>query len=180
MVPRVLAVACNPTHSFSKWTCHRIHLLEGRGVEGDVHCGEEVKHRSRVAQVPIPPNLRQVHLIHSELFEELAERGFIVEPGQIGENITTRGIDLLSLPTDTELSIGPAAIIRVTGLRNPCSQLDNFQPGLMSAVLGRSLDGNVIRKSGIMAVVVASGHVSPGHSINVKLPEQPHRTLDCV
>lgn len=155
-------------------------LVKGLGVDGDVHSGETVKHRSRVAQDPSQPNLRQVHLLHSELFEELQVAGFKVRPGDIGENITTNGIDLLQLPTGARLHLGKSAIVEVTGLRNPCLQLNNYQPGLMDAVLGRDSDGNLVRKAGIMGIVLAGGQVRPGDEIRVELPPQPYRALERV
>jgi MOSC domain-containing protein YiiM len=176
----VLAVHSSPTHTMQKNTQSRIVLLEGLGVEGDAHLGVTVKHRSRVAQDPTQPNLRQVHLIHAELLEEVKGKGFHVIPGQMGENITTSGIDLLSLPKDTILSIGAAAQIRVTGLRNPCAQLDGIQPGLMKAVLDKDENGNLIRKAGIMGVVVSGGEICPGDKIAVSLPPEPHEKLDRV
>ncbi len=169
----VVAVCRSASHSFSKEPCESIRLLEGLGVEGDAHLGATVKHRSRVAKDPEVPNLRQVHLIHAELYDEVAEKGFKVLPGQIGENVTTRGIDLLDLPTGTRLQLGETAVVEVKGLRTPCSQIDNFQPGLMAACLDRDADGNLIRKSGVMGVVVAGGEVRPGDSIRVELPSEP-------
>lgn len=180
MNPHVVAVCASPKHAFSKGTAPQIKLLAGLGVEGDAHCGVTVKHRSRVARDPTQPNLRQVHLIHAELFDELAAQGFTVASGQIGENIATRHLDLLALPVDTELHIGPSAIVQLTGLRNPCEQLNEFQAGLMAAVLGRTPEGKLVRKAGVMGVVIASGVVQPGHSITVKLPAEPHRILERV
>ncbi|MCB5175561.1 MOSC domain-containing protein [Microvirga lenta] len=176
----ITAVSCSASHSFSKSNRSGIRLLTGLGVEGDAHAGRTVKHRSRVAKDPSQPNLRQVHLIHSELFEELQGAGFSVAAGEMGENITTRGIDLLALPTGARLHLGDDAIIEVTGLRNPCVQIDRFQKGLMKAVLGRDAEGNLIRKSGVMAVVLQDGEVKPGDTIRVDLPPGPHRPLDCV
>ena len=150
------------------------------GVEGDAHLGATVKHRSRVARDPTKPNLRQVHLIHSELHEELRSAGFVVSAGQMGENVTTRGIDLLKLPVGTRLSLGRRAIVEVTGLRNPCYQLNGFQPGLKEATLGRDESGNLVRKAGIMAVVLVGGEVQPGDLIGVELPPEPHRLLEPV
>jgi hypothetical protein len=170
---RVVAVSQRGGHHFSKTPCLSIRLLQGLGVEGDGHAGATVKHRSRVRFNPAAPNLRQVHLLHEELLEELAPRGFILGPGQIGENILTRGIDLLGLPTDTELRIGAEARVLVTGLRNPCVQLDRFMPGLMAATLDRDADGGPIRKAGIMGVVLASGDVRVGDRIEVILPARP-------
>lgn len=149
-------------------------------MEGDVHAGSTVKHRSRVARDRNQPNLRQVHLIHAELFDELKAKGFIVEPGEMGENITTSGIDLLNLPEGTCLTIGSDAVIRITGLRNPCAQLDGFQSGLMRAVLDHDASGNLIRKAGIMAVVEKGGRVLPGDSIKITLPVTDHRPLKPV
>jgi MOSC domain-containing protein YiiM len=139
--------------------------------------GETVQHRSRVRKDPTQPNLRQVHLIHAELFDELRDKGFTVAPGDLGENITTSGIDLLALPTGTRLHFGSAAVIEVTGLRNPCIQIDRFQQGLMAATLDRDGDGNVVRKAGIMSVVIADGDVRPGDVVGIELPEAPHRPL---
>ena len=144
---KVEAVARDGRHRFSKPTAESISLVEGLGVEGDAHFGRTVQHRSRVRRDPSQPNLRQVHLIHAELFDELAPRGFALAAGAIGENITTRGLDLLALPQDAELHIGPTAVVRVTGLRNPCEQLDRYLPGLMSAVLARAPDGSLVRKA---------------------------------
>lgn len=176
----VTAVSCNPTHTFSKPKQERIRLLKGLGVEGDAHLGKTVKHRSRVARDPSQPNLRQVHLIHAELHDELHVAGFSVSAGQMGENITTRGIDLLGLPTGTRLRLGETAVIEITGLRNPCVQLDRFQTGLMAAVLDRDEKGKLIRKAGVMAIVLADGEVRPGDVIAIELPPKPHRALEPV
>jgi MOSC domain-containing protein YiiM len=175
--PTVAAVARSGTHSFSKPAAAAIQLVQGLGVEADAHLGTTVKHRSRVRRDPTQPNLRQVHLIHGELHDELQAQGFPVSPGHMGENVTTRGLDLLALPAGTRLRLGHAAIVEITGLRNPCSQLDDFMPGLIGATLGRDENGNLIRKAGVMAVVVASGEVRPGDPIAVDLPAEPHRPL---
>jgi MOSC domain-containing protein YiiM len=164
----------------SKANCAFMRLIEGLGVEGDVHAGETVKHRSRVARHPSEPNLRQVHLLHDELFEELRAAGFDVGPGRMGENITTAGLDLLGLPTGTRLHIGDTAVVEVTGLRNPCRQLDGIQAGLMAAVLDRDADGNLVRKAGVMGVVLNGGDVRPGDRIGVELPPEPLHPLECV
>ena len=156
-----------------------VQLVEGLGIEGDAHAGVTVKHRSRAAKDPTLPNLRQVHLIHAELFDELGTRGFAVAPGQMGENITTAGIDLLSLPRGTRLGLGASAVIEITGLRNPCTQIDGIQPGLMEAVLERRSTG-LVRKSGIMAIVITSGEVKAGDLITVQLPAPPHEPLKPV
>jgi MOSC domain-containing protein YiiM len=176
----VQAVSCSPTHTFAKPNQGSIRLLTGRGVEGDAHLGETVKHRSRVARDPSQPNLRQVHLIHAELLDELRAVGFVISPGQMGENVTTRGVDLLRLPAGTRLHLGKTAVIEVTGLRNPCTQLDRLQPGLMAAVLGRDEHGALIRKAGVMAIVLAGGEVRSGDTISIELPPEPHRSLEPV
>ena len=177
MTTAVVSVSLAPSHKFSKVRNSSIQLLEGLGVEGDAHCGATVKHRSRVAKDPNQPNLRQVHLIHSELFDELAAKGFRVSVGQLGENITTRGLDLLALPQGTDLRFDSGAIVRITGLRNPCVQIDRFSKGLLSAVLDRSAKGALIRKAGVMGIVVRGGSVSVGDEIQVELPSEPHRAL---
>lgn len=177
---QVVAVARSSTHSFRKETVDEIRLLAGLGVEGDAHCGSTVRHRSRVAVNPTLPNLRQVHLLQSELHEQLQSRGLDVGPGQMGENITTRGIDLLTLPVGTLLQIGAEVSIEVTGLRNPCVQLDGFRPGLMAAVLDRDEEGRLLRKAGIMGVVRSGGVVKPQDPIRIELPAPPHRRLEPV
>ncbi|MEI7032788.1 MOSC domain-containing protein [Streptomyces pratensis] len=176
----VTAVSSSDAYTFTKSNRDSVTLLAGLGVEGDVHAGATVKHRSRVAQDPSRPNLRQVHLLHAELFEELAAAGFTVAPGQLGENLTTRGIDLLALPTGTLLRIGDAAVVEITGLRNPCQQIDAFQDGLLKRVVGRDATGAVVRKAGVMSVVRQGGVVRPGDTIAVELPAPPHRPLERV
>jgi MOSC domain-containing protein YiiM len=170
MAGRVLAVHRSSSHSFSKYGEEQITLVEGLGVEGDAHAGKTVQHRSRVARDASAPNLRQVHLLHAELFDELVERNFAVFPGDLGENITTRGVDLLALPTGARLVFDSGAAVEITGLRNPCSQIDRFQPGLTAAVLDRDAHGQLVRKTGVMAVVLKSGQVRPGDAISVHLP----------
>lgn len=176
-LPRVIAVSRSERHGFSKGRSPVISLLAGLGVEGDCHAGVTVRHRSRVARDPGQANLRQVHLIHAELFEALAEQGFPVEPGDMGENITTRDLDVLALPTGARLRIGATAVVEVTGLRNPCRQLNDFLPGLMEATLERGPDGELIRKAGIMGVVLVSGEVRPGDSLVVEAPQGAFRPL---
>ena len=176
----VTAVSRSATHSFSKPNHEVIRLLAGLGVEGDAHLGTTVRHRSRVAKDPSQPNLRQVHLIHAELHDELRHAGFDVAAGAMGENITTRGIDLLGLPTGARLLIGKSAVIEVTGLRNPCVQIDRFRKGLMKAVLGKDEDGNLVRKSGIMGIVIEGGDIRPGDAVRAELPAGPHRPLQVV
>src|SRR5215470_16528169 len=161
----VMAVCRSPKHTMSKPNQDRIRLVAGLGVDGDAHQGKTVKHRSRVARNPDQPNLRQVHLIHAELHDELRATGFDISAGQMGENVTTRDVDLLALPTGTRLRLGETAVIEITGLRNPCRQIESFQPGLLSAVLGRDSEGNLIRKAGVMAVVIAGGGVNVGDGI---------------
>ncbi|MEW2396470.1 MOSC domain-containing protein [Streptomyces sp. NPDC046862] len=176
----VTAVSSNGEYSFTKPTRASIRLLAGLGVEGDVHAGVTVKHRSRVARDPSQPNLRQVHLIHEELFAEVGAAGFPVRPGDLGENITTGGMDLLGLPVGALLRIGDEAVVEVTGLRNPCLQIDGFQDGLLKQVVGRDEEGNLVRRAGIMSVVRAGGVVCPGDTIKVELPDGPHRPLGPV
>ncbi len=177
----VTAVSASAGHTMTKPNAGAIRLLEGLGVEGDAHSGETVKHRSHARRDPTKPNLRQVHLIHSELHDELATQGFPgLQPGQMGENVTTAGVDLLGLPVGTKLHLGDEAVVEVTGLRNPCAQLDGIQPGLMKATLDRDDDGNVVMKSGIMGVVLARGEVRPGDAIGVELPPEPHVAMKKV
>jgi MOSC domain-containing protein YiiM len=176
----VVAVSRSARYTFTKPNQDSIRLLDGLGVEGDVHQGETVKHRFRMRRDPTQPNLRQVHLVHAELHDELRERGFSIAAGQMGENVTTRGVDLLALPTGTLLHLGETAVVEVTGLRNPCVQLDHFSPGLMKAVLDRDEQGELVRKAGIMAVVVTGGEVRPGDAIRAELPAEPHRRLQPV
>jgi MOSC domain-containing protein YiiM len=180
MAAHVVSVSLSPEHAFSKQTEPFITLIAGLGVQGDAHCGVTVKHRSRVAQNPDQPNLRQVHLIHSELFTELSGKGFHISPGQLGENITTSGIDLLALPVDTVLHIGKQVTLQLTGLRNPCAQLDAYQQGLTAAVLGRDADGKLVRKAGVMSIVLTGGAVQPGDEIRISLPAEPHRAMERV
>ena len=176
---KVISVSRGTQHNFSKAVASSITLIAGEGVEGDAHRGVTVKHRSRVNKDPTQPNLRQVHLIHNELIEMLKQRGFDVAPGVMGENITTSGLNILSLPVGTRLALGEAEI-EITGLRNPCGQLDNYQRGLTAAVLDRDADGNLMRLAGIMAVVVRGGVVKMGDAILVKLPVEPYRALEPV
>lgn len=173
----VVAVSRAPTHSLSKVNQAELVLRAGHGVVDDAHAGITVQHRSRVARDPAQPNLRQVHLIHAELHEELRAAGFLVAAGQMGENVTTRGIDLLGLPTGARLRLGAEAVVELTGLRNPCAQLEEIQVGLMAAVLDRDELGNLVRKAGVMATVIADGTVRPGDHIEVILPNGPHRRL---
>ncbi|MEL7199408.1 MAG: MOSC domain-containing protein [Pseudomonadota bacterium] len=176
----VISVARDEAHNFSKSLVPEIEIIAGLGVAGDAHLGKTVMHRSRVEADPTQPNLRQVHLIHSELFDEVAQKGFSVRPADLGENITTLGVDLLGLPRHAVLEIGESVRLEVTGLRNPCAQIDNFQKGLLSAVLNKRSDGNLIRKSGIMTIALTGGHVRAGDRINVKLPDPPFLPLERV
>jgi MOSC domain-containing protein YiiM len=175
---RVVSVNMRAGHGIGKDGAERIRLVAGLGVEDDAHQGEKIQHRSRMRRDPTEPNLRQVHLIHAELHDELTDGGFAgLRPGQMGENVTTRGVDLLALPAGTRLRLGDAAVVEVTGLRNPCKQLDEIQPGLMKATLGRDADGEVVRKAGVMGIVLAGGDVRPGDAITVESPPLPHRAL---
>ncbi|MDT0303854.1 MOSC domain-containing protein [Streptomonospora wellingtoniae] len=180
MAAHVAAVGRSAEHTFSKPGAESVRLLEGLGVEGDAHMGATVRHRSRVARDPSQPNLRQVHLIPAELHDELRASGFDVHPGDLGENVTTRGLDLLSLPAAALLSLGPDAVVEVTGLRNPCRQIDDFRRGVLEAVVGRDDDGAVVLKAGVMGVVRAAGEVRPGDPIGVRPPHGPRRPLQRV
>ncbi|MCW0182474.1 MOSC domain-containing protein [Zavarzinia sp.] len=175
--PVVVAVAASPRHGFSKQPLPRIELMAGLGVIGDAHAGVNVQHRSRVARDRMQPNLRQLHLIHAELFEDLARAGFVVRPAELGENVTTRGLDLLALPRGTRLRLGALAEVELTGLRNPCVQIDGFQQGLTQAVLGRDAAGQLVRKAGVMAIVLRDGPVQPGDAITITLPAPPRQAL---
>lgn len=176
----VVAVSRDADHRFSKVNQDSIRLLVGLGVEGDAHLGTTVQHRSRVARDPTQPNLRQVHLIHDELFDELLAAGYRVAPGELGENVTTHGVDLLALPTGTLLRFGGDAAVEITGLRNPCVQIDHFRTGLLRQVLDRDAAGALVRKAGVMGVVRAAGTITPGAPITLTLPPGPHRPLECV
>ena len=179
-IATVISVASDSGHNFSKPMKPAITLVAGLGVKGDAHSGETVKHRSRVAKDPSQPNLRQVHLIHEELFDELAENGFSISPGQMGENLTTRGVDLLGLPQGARLHIGNDIVIEITGLRNPCAQIENHQKGLLKACLDKDENGKLIRKAGVMSVVLTGGDIHTGDMIKVVLPEGEPRALECV
>jgi MOSC domain-containing protein YiiM len=173
---KAAAVHVSPTHSLSKTPALSIRLIAGIGVKGDAQAGETVKHRSRLARDPTQPNLRHVHLIHAELHDELNATGFNAKPGDMGENITTRGLDLLALPTGARLTIGDT-VIELTGLRNPCAQLDRFRHGLMQATLDRDEAGNLIRKAGVMGVVLVGGDVQAGDRVRAEMPEGMPRVL---
>jgi MOSC domain-containing protein YiiM len=176
----VTSVNVSAVHDFSKSPQREIELLEGLGVAGDAHCGTTVRHRSRVKRNPSQPNLRQVHLLQSELFDEVAQNGHPLRPGDMGENVTTTGIDLLALPRDTVLRLGETAEVQLTGLRNPCWQIDSFQQGLLKHMLGVGEHGRIVRKAGVMAVVRRSGPVCAGDHVTVVLPDLPHQRLEKV
>jgi MOSC domain-containing protein YiiM len=176
----VIAVSRASGHRFSKANQLSIRLAAGLGVEGDAHRGATVKHRSRVAKDPTQPNLRQVHLLHVELFDELRDAGFDLAPGDMGENVATHGIDLLGLPTGTRLHLGATAIVEITGLRNPCVQIERFRSGLLAATLGRDAEGRLVRKAGVMSIVIEGGEVYPGDAITIETPVGPHRPLEVV
>lgn len=176
----IVAVAVGPHHTFSKTVVDEVTLVEGLGVQGDAHFGATVKHRSRVARDPAQPNLRQVHLLQQELLDELNAGGFPIVPGALGENVTTSGIDLLELPAGTLLHLGERAVVRITGLRNPCSQIEDFHEGLLAAVVSKDRDGHIRRKTGVMGVVLNSGNVQAGDTVLVELPAAPHEPLQVV
>jgi MOSC domain-containing protein YiiM len=176
----VVAVSKDGQHGFSKKPCEQITLLEGIGVQGDAHAGVTVQHLHRVAQDPTQPNLRQVHLLSREFFDEARDDGYELGPGDLGENVLTQGLDLAALSRDTLLHIGSGAVVRVTGLRNPCAQIDRFRKGLLKVALGRDEDGQVVRKAGIMGVVTTGGIIQPGDRIAVEPPAPPHHALERV
>ena len=176
----VLAVHRSPIHALRKDTQPSIRLLTGLGVEGDAHCGATVQHVYAARKTPALPNLRQVHLIHAELHTELAEQGFDIPAGAMGENITTQGLDLLGLPRGARLHLGQEAIVELTGLRDPCSLLERLKPGLIAATLGRDAQGQVLRKAGVMGIVVQGGEVRAGDAVIVELPLEPHHALPVV
>lgn len=180
MQASVVSVSRSPVHGFSKQVVDHIELLAGLGVAGDAHAGVTVRHRYRVRKNPNAPNLCQVHLLQEELFAELAGRGLPLAPGQLGENITTRGLDLLELPVGAILHLGPSAQVEITGLREPCSQMNTLRPGLMKACLARRPDGSVLRKSGVMGLALATGIIRPGDCITVTLPAKPWQTMGPV
>jgi len=175
--PVVVGLARDGEHRFSKRPVAELTLIEGQGVAGDAHCGERVQHRSRVARDPTQPNLRQVHLIQTELLEEMTAKGLPLSPGDMGENVTLRGLNLLSLPQGTVLHLGAEAVIRLTGLRNPCAQIEAFRPGLLAEMLPRDAEGRVTRRAGVMAVVLTGGVVRLADAVTVDLPEGPHLPL---
>jgi hypothetical protein len=228
----VASVSSNDSYTFTKPVHDRIVLVAGFGVEGDVHGGVHVRHRFRVAADPTQPNLRQVHLMHEELFAEVGEKGYDVAAGNLGENITTSGLDLLGLPVGTILRFGegvgesadlaadspaspldevfatagattlneptaraveavraavardaghdPRPAVIVAGLRNPCGQINGFRPGLLKEVLDRDEDGNLVRKGGVMGVVLRGGAVTPGDPVAAELPPGPWSPLEPI
>ncbi|HUR33940.1 MAG TPA: MOSC domain-containing protein [Vicinamibacterales bacterium] len=180
MKGRIVSLSRSGRHTFSKDAAASLTLIAGHGVEGDAHAGSTVKHRSRVARDPSQPNLRQVHLIHAELLAELQSKGFPIAPGMLGENVTTSGIDLLRLPVGTALHLGADAVVELTGLRNPCSQIEDFHEGLLSAVVDKDAAGRAHRKTGVMAIVRVGGVVRAGDEVRVELPAPPHRALEVV
>ena len=177
MPPQVIAVSLSPTHAFSKQPQPNIQLLAGLGIQGDAHCGPTVRHRYLRRRNPAAPNLTQVHLLASEFLDTLRPLGFDLHPGDLGENILTSGLDLLSLPIATLLHLGPTAIVEVIGLRTPCVQMNRFRPGLMAASFHPDANGYPSPRAGIMATVRDPGAVEPGSIIYVELPAQPHRPL---
>jgi MOSC domain-containing protein YiiM len=177
---QIISVSARNAHDPGKDVRSEVMLIAGQGVEGDAHSGETVKHRSRVAKDPTQPNLRQVHLIHVELFDMLAAKGFAIGPAMMGENITTRGVDLLGLSAGTRLRLGDDAVIEITGLRNPCHQLNGLIPGLMDAVLNRASDGSLIRMAGVMAIVISGGIVTAGDKITICNRPKSHISLQPV
>ena len=175
----VVAVSRSATHSFSKPPAEAITLIANWGVEGDAHAGATAQHLYVVKKDPTRANLTQVHLIHEELFAELADR-FTVLPGELGENVTTSGVDLLALPLGTRIHLGADAVVELTGLRSPCSKINKYQGGLMKALVEKDDDGCIVRKSGVMGIVIAGGVVAPGDALRVELPQGEHVALEVV
>lgn len=175
-IPTVVGVQVSNKHSFSKAPAQAIRLIENFGVEGDAHAGSTDQHLFHIRRYGQHPNLRQIHLIQSELFDEVSTQGHVVRPGDLGENISTRNVDLLGLPSGARLRIGPAAVIELTGLRNPCHQIDDFQKGLLKHCVEKGPSG-LIRKAGVMCIVLAGGEVKPGDTIEIELPPEPHQPL---
>ena len=180
MGPFVASLSKSGQHGFSKLPAESLDLIAGEGVEGDAHCGTQVKHLSRVAVDPTQPNLRQVHLIAEELLDELAMTGFALGPGDLGENVLTRGLDLIALPRGTRLEIGRKVELELTGLRNPCGQIEAFRPGLLAKVALREEDGSIVRRAGVMAIVLTGGRIATNDTIEIRLPSLPHEPLDRV
>ncbi|WP_445679148.1 MOSC domain-containing protein [Radicibacter daui] len=180
ITPHVEAVSLSAEHNFSKPVQETIKLLKGLGIEGDAHLGVTVQHLYDKGRNPDQPNLRQVHLIHGELLDTLKEDGFAVSPGAMGENVTTRGIDLLGLPQGARLTLGEDAVVEITGLRNPCHQLDKLQKGLMGRLVFKNESGEIVRLCGVMGIVLEGGTVAAGDGITVELPPLPHRKLERV
>ena len=180
MKPIIVAVSRSPKHTFSKQNEESIRLIKGFGVEGDAHAGENVKHRYLARKDPTRPNIRQVHLIQIELLEELNAKGFSVNPGELGENITTRGVDLLGLPTGSKIKIGAQVIIELTTLRNPCGQIDRFQKGLLKEVFYKNEEGELVRRAGVMGIILEGGIVKPNDEMVIDLPPKPHLPLAYV
>lgn len=176
----VVAVHLDARHAFSKQSVSKIELIAGHGVRGDAHFGITAQHLSKIAKDPTQPNLRQVHLLHEGLLQELHSKGFDVAPGQLGENITTSGLAILALSAGTKLQLGTQVVLRVTGLRSPCSKIESFHPGLLAAVVDRAEDGSVIRKAGVMCVVEQGGEVRAGDSILVIAQPEIHIPLEPV
>jgi len=175
-VPAVVALHRSPAHSFSKEPVGEIELVAGVGVTGDAHAGPLVQHRSRVAADPTQPNLRQVHLIASELFGVVAAAGHVVAAGDLGENVTTVGLDVEALAVGSVLALGDDALVAITGLRNPCRQIERFRPGLLREV-AVATDRGLVRRAGVMGVVVRGGTVRVGDAIEVSTPPGPARSL---
>lgn len=177
---KVVSVNSKETPGVGKIPRDEVMLVAGHGVEGDYHAGAHVRHRARARTNPLQPNMRQVHLVHSELFDEMAALGITVTPGAMGENITTRGLALLDLAVGTKLHLGDSAVVEITGLRNPCNQLDAVDERLLSKVIEKLPDGSMMRRAGIMGIVLAGGPVRAGDAIRVEAPAGAARRLQPV
>lgn len=173
----VESVHRSESHDFTKATVEEVVLVAGVGIEGDAHAGATVQHVSRKKKDADRPNLRQVHLVSAELHEELVADGFDLDHGGFGENLVTRGIALGDLPVGTTLALGDDAIIVLTGLRDPCAQIDRHREGLRAAVAFDPGEGPKLFRDGAMAMVVRGGVVRTGDPIGVALPPEPHHPM---
>jgi MOSC domain-containing protein YiiM len=169
----VVSVNSDDAHRFSKIARQSVRLVEGHGIEGDAHAGRFVQHRHQAKKAPRAPNRRQVHLVQSELFEEMRRLGFVIAPGDLGENITTVGIDLLALPLGAQLHLGESAVVELTGLRTPCALIDKFKTRLKRAMIVRTPHGVTFR-AGVLGIVTSSGDLRPGDLVRAELPASRH------
>jgi len=176
---RVVGLARDGRNGFSKSAMDTICLIQGQGVEGDAHSGPFVRHRYLARRQPRLPNLRQVHLIPSELFEALRNAGYDLHPGDLGDNIATAGLDLETLPMGALLDLGSEACIELTGLRTPCVLIDRFRTGLKRQMVCSEPVAPRFR-CGVMSIVRTGGRLAVGDPIRVRLPPKPWTDLPAV